>query len=286
MRMDADIQGTPTACAAGDASPPRSAVGVRAAWGEMTRELWNYRHLLYMLTWRDIRIRYKQSVMGLAWAMFMPLLYVGAGLVISRVARFDTGSVPYPLFMLVGVLPWTFFLASLRFGTASLVSNMNLVTKIYFPREVFPLSAIGACLVDFLIGAVLVAGAVGYYAVQGRATLNAWALATPAVLIVQLMLTSGLALLLSMANLYFRDVKYILEAILTVGVFATAVYYPLGGWFELNPMTPVLNAYRDLLCYGRPPGATFAVVAAGSAALLAGAWWAFHQAEFTFAENI
>jgi len=253
----------------------------------MIKELVEYRHLLWMLTWRDIRIRYKQTVMGFAWVFFMPLLFVGAGLVISRIANFDTGRVPYPLFMLIGVLPWTFFVASLKFSTSSLVSNANLVTKVYFPREVFPLSAIGACLTDFLVGSVLVAGAVAYYWWQGAVAVSPWALLLPVILLFQVLLTIGLGLVLAMANLFFRDIKYIVDGLLTVGIFGTAVYYPLGGMFLLNPMNPILNAYRDVLAYGRAPDwGAFGLTAAVSLGILVVGWVTFDRCEFLFAENI
>ena len=252
----------------------------------MFGELWRYRHLLYMLAWRDIRIRYKQSVMGLAWALFMPGLYIAAGLVVGRVAKIQT-PVPYPLFLLIGVLPWTFFVSGLKFGTTSLVSNINLVTKIYFPREVFPLAAVGACLADLLVGLALLAAALGYYGITGRATVSAWAMLAPAILLVEVLLTAGAAFVLSAANLFLRDVRYVVEAVLMVGVFVTAVYYPLDGWFNLNPLTGILNALRAVLCYGQPPDwAALAGVSAGSLGLFLLGWWAFHRSEYAFAENI
>lgn len=253
----------------------------------MIKELIHYRHLLWMLTWRDIRIRYKQTLMGFAWVLFMPLLYVGAGLVISRFAKIDSGKIPYPLFMLIGVLPWSFFVASLKFGTNSLVSNVNLVTKIYFPREVLPLSSIMACFVDFLVASLFVAAALVFYVARGEASITPWTLFVPAVVLCQIMLTAGLSMLLSMGNLFFRDTKYIVDGVLTVGVFGTAVYYPLDGLFLLNPMTPILNMYRDLLAYGRAPDwMMFICIGATSTLALIVGWVSFHRSEFLFAENI
>ena len=253
----------------------------------MIKELIEYRHLLWMLTWRDIRIRYKQTVMGFAWVLFMPLLYVGAGLVIGRFAKIDSGRMPYPLFVMIGVLPWSFFVASLKFSTNSLVANLNLVTKIYFPREVLPLSSIGACFLDFLVASLFIAVALGFYMVRGEASITPWALFVPIVMLSQILMTVGLGLLLAMANLLYRDIKYIVDGVLTVGVFVTAVYYPLGGLFMLNPMTPILNAYRDLLVYGHAPDwmALSYVFTFGLIIFLVG-WVSFHKGEFWFAENI
>jgi len=207
--------------------------------------------------------------------------------VISRVATFDTGNIPYPLFMLIGVLPWTFFVSSLKFGTNSLASNINLVTKIYFPREVFPFSAVGACFADFLVACLLLVGVMVFYSLQGQAFFSFWVLFVPIIVIFQILFTAGLSLLLAMANLFFRDTKYIVDGILTIGVFATPVYYPLHGMFLLNPMTPILNIYRDLLAYGRAPAwDTVSYVAAISLCTFFIGWISFRRSEFLFAEYI
>jgi ABC-type polysaccharide/polyol phosphate export permease len=225
--------------------------------------------------------------MGVAWVFFMPFLYGGAGLVINRFAKFDTGNVPYPLFMLIGILPWTFFISALKFSTTSLISNMQLITKIYFPREVLPLSAINACFVDFIISCLLVAGAFVFYAIQGSVHITAWVLLVPVVMIFQIMLTAGLCLLLAMGNLFLRDIKYIVDGLLTVGIFATSVYYPLGGIFLLNPMTAIINVYRDLLAYGHAPDwSMLSYIAAVSSFTMLTGWLCFHKGEFLFAENI
>lgn len=257
---------------------------------EMVGELVEYRELLTQMTKRDLLLRYKQTVMGFGWAIFMPLVNTAVfSVIFTRVAPIDTG-VPYPVFAFCGLLAWNFFASTLRFAVNSLVSNMNLVTKVYFPRELFPLSAMFVGVVDLLVGSTVLVGLMIYYGIGASWTL----LWLPVVLIVQMAFTMGVGLLLAMANLFYRDVKYLFEVVITVWMFATSVVYPigrLGGRLEtlavLNPMTPIIDGYRDIVLFHRPPfDAAFAGAAAVSFACLAVAWLVFHRAEFRFAENV
>lgn len=256
----------------------------------MLREQFEYRELLTQMTKRDLLLRYKQTVMGFGWAIFMPLVNTAVfSVVFTRVAPIDAG-VPYPLFAFCGLLCWNFFAASLRFSVNSLTSNSNLITKIYFPREIFPFSAIMVCLVDFAVGSVVLAVMMAYFRIWGG-----WELVfLPVVLVVHLAFTCGIALLLAMANLFYRDVKYIFEVVITVWMFATSVLYPLSVLgpriariAAINPMTPIIDAYRNVLLYGRTPF-TPEFIAAGflSFAVLLVGWLMFHRAEFKFAENV
>lgn len=252
-----------------------------------TKGIIKYRHLFWMLTWRDLRIRYKQAIMGFAWVIFMPLLYLGAGIVLGRLANVNTGRVPYLLFVLIGVLPWSFFVSSIKFATTSLVSNVNLVTKIYFPRSIIPLSAIAACFVDFMVSIFFMAAVLIYYIAVGEAAISAWAFFVPLVIASQCLFTFGVGLLLSMCNLFFRDTKYVVDGLLTVGIFATSVYYPLHGYFLLNPLTLYLNLYRDLLAYGRAPDwLSLAIVLILSVIVLLAGTLVFEKGEYSFAENL
>ena len=256
---------------------------------EMIAEQIHYRELLYQMVKRDLLLRYKQTVMGFGWAIFMPLVNtVIFSIVFTRVAKLETG-VPYPLFAYCGLCTWNFFASSLRFAVNSLTSNANLVSKVYFPREVFPISATVVSFVDFLISAVVLVGMMVYYGVAPTSAL----LFLPVVIVVHVAFTLAMALLLSMSNLFFRDVKYLFEVVLTVWMFATSVLYPLGSVtgktglvMRLNPMTPIIDGYRAVLFYGQAPGLDFIASASVALVLLVGAWLVFHRAEFAFAENI
>jgi homopolymeric O-antigen transport system permease protein len=257
---------------------------------EMLSEQIEYRELLVQMTRRDLLLRYKQTVMGFAWAIFMPLVNTAVfSVIFTRVARIDT-PVPYPLFAYCGFLAWNFFASSLRFSILSLTGNANLVQKVYFPREIFPFSAILVCLVDLVVGSVVLVGLMLYY----RIGLTSSVALLPLVVLVHLAFTAGIALLLAMGNLFYRDVKYFFEVLITVWMFATSVIYPsqaLSGRLALvvaaNPMTQIIEAYRAVILYGRPPDAVgFGATAVLSLVVLFVSWRVFHRAEFTFAENI
>ena len=273
-------------------APPRPAAlpALRDDLREMVAELIQYRELLASLTRRDLLLRYKQTIMGFGWSILMPVTYmIIFSLIFTRVVKLDTG-VPYPIYAYTGLLPWNFFASSLRFAVSSLTSNSTLVTKVYFPREILPFSVILVSLVDFAVGAIVLAGLMAWYGVGLHASL----LLLPVVVLVQVLFTAGVTLLLAMGNLFYRDVKYLIEIVITLWMFATSVVYPvqriggqLGPLLALNPMTPIIDAYRAVVLHGQPPAAgPFLGAAAFSAALLAVSWLAFHRAEFRFAESI
>ena len=256
----------------------------------MVKEQVTYRDLLYQMTKRDLLLRYKQTVLGFAWAIFMPLVNTAVfSVVFMRVATINVG-MDYPLFAFTGLLTWNFFASSLKFAIVSLTSNAQLVSKVYFPREIFPISAVAVSIVDFAVGSTVLIGLMIYYRVAPTAAV----LALPLVLLVHIVLTLAISLLLAMANLFYRDVKYLFELVLTIWMFLTAVLYPVGQvggmtgrMMAINPMTPILEAYRDVLLRGRlPDPAWFLTTAAVSVALLAVAWVVFHRAEYEFAENV
>jgi ABC-2 type transport system permease protein/lipopolysaccharide transport system permease protein len=255
----------------------------------MFAEQVEYRELLLRMTGRDLLIRYKQAVMGFAWAVFMPLVNTAVfSVIFTRVTQIET-AVPYPVFAFCGLWVWNFFASSLRFCVTSLTSNSTLVTKVYFPREIFPFSAVIVCLVDFAVGSLVLAAIMLWFHVGVGPNL-VW---LPVVLLVQLAFTTAVGLLLSMANLYYRDVKYLFEIVITVWMFATSVIYPvhqiggrLGWLLYLNPMTPIVDSYRAVILFNAPPTAMFGWAAGVSLVLLLCSWLAFHRAEFQFAENI
>jgi ABC-type polysaccharide/polyol phosphate export permease len=258
---------------------------------EIVNEQIAYRELLFRLTHRDLLLRYKQTVMGFGWAIFMPIVNtVIFSVVFMRVAPIDTGGVPYPLFAYSGLLVWNFFASSLRFAVGSLTSNPSLVTKIYFPREVLPISSVLVTLVDSLIGGLVLIALMAYYGVAVTPAL----LLLPLVVVVLVAFTCAIALMLAMANLFYRDVKYLFEILVTLWMFATSVLYPIdlaGGRvaavLQLNPMVAILDAFRAVVIRGVvPDAAPLAAAAAVSVVALAVASVAFHRAEFRFAENI
>lgn len=257
---------------------------------EIVGEQYEFRELLYQMTRRDLLLRYKQAVMGFGWAVFMPLLNTAVfSIIFTRVAPLET-NLPYPLFAYCGLLAWNFSASSFRFAVTSLTSNAGLVTKVYFPREIFPISAVMVSLVDLAVGSTVLIALMIYYQIVPTAAI----LALPWVLSVHIVFTLGISLLLAMGNLFYRDVKYLFELVLTIWMFLSAVLYPVsqiggtaGRIMTLNPMTPILEAYRDVLLRGRFPEPTaFLVTTAVSVVLLITAWIIFHRAEYEFAENV
>jgi len=257
---------------------------------EMFREQADYRELFYRLAARDITIRYKQTVMGFGWAVFMPLINtIVFSVIFTRVAPIET-PVPYPLYAYCGLTAWNLFASSLRFSVNSLTGNPHLVTKVFFPRELFTFSSIAVSVVDAAVATIPMVGLMVYYGAAPTASL----LLLPLVLAVQLTFTAAVGLFLAMANLFYRDVKYLVELVVTVWMFLSSVLYPvelMGGTLaavmRFNPMTPIIDGYRTAL-FGVPmrDPTGFVVAAVVSPVLLVWAWLAFHRAEFSFAENI
>jgi lipopolysaccharide transport system permease protein len=256
------------------------------------KQLTRYQELLYTLTLRDIKVRYKQSVMGLLWAVLMPALIVGAGVLVrivmgkvsgSGVTSADIGSVT------VRALLWSFTVGALRFGTASLVTNANLVTKIAFPREVFPLASVLSSLADFGVAAAF--GLVVLFPLGWVPSVHAlWSIP---IIALTAIFASGLCLILSAANLFYRDVKYIVEIFITFAIFFTPVLYDssmLGEWqfwVLLNPISPLLEALSDVLIKHRAPDPgwlTYGAVTSTLTLLLG--YRFFKQLESQFAERI
>jgi ABC-2 type transport system permease protein/lipopolysaccharide transport system permease protein len=267
----------------------------------MFRELYEYRELLWSLTLREIRVRYKQSLLGVAWALFVPLsMMLIFTFVFTRAlkidGRLDLGGMPYAVFAYIGLLPWTFFSSSLNGAVNSLVANQPLVTKVYCPREAFPLACVASSAFDALIASGVLVALIAYFHwfTSWTFALHATVLFVPVVIIVQVLFTVGLALALSMSNLFYRDVRYLFSVVIYLWMFLTSVIYPLESSdpavrliINLNPMTPIIGAYRNCLIDGTLPAAGPFLYATGVAVLCcAGAWCVFHRAEPKFAEFI
>jgi ABC-2 type transport system permease protein/lipopolysaccharide transport system permease protein len=257
---------------------------------EIVREQSEYRELLFQLTKRDLLLRYKQALMGFGWAVFMPLVNtIIFSVVFMRIAPIEV-SVPYPVFVYLGLLTWNFTASALRFSVNALTGNLSLVAKVYCPREVFPLSSVLVTTVDTLVGGLVLIGLMVYYELA-----PGWAVVyLPVVVLIQLVFTLGIALLLSMANLFYRDVKYLFELVITMWMFATSVLYPTdlapgvyGTVLHLNPMTAIIDGYRNVLLFGQSPiSPHFIWTALGSLVILVGSGLIFHRAEFKFAESV
>jgi len=219
-----------------------TAGGVR----QMAGELFRRRDLLYLLAWRDIKLKYKQTVMGFLWAVLMPLVIVSAGLIVRYAFGKLSGTalkLDDLVMVTVKAAPWAFFVSGLRFGSNSLIANASLVTKIYMPREIFPLASVLSQLVDFAVASVVVVVLLAIVGVPVHLGL----LWIPPLLLLLFLLTAALGVFLSAAALFFRDVKYIVEVILTFAIFFTPVFYEVslfGRWqtlLLLNPVSPLLE---------------------------------------------
>ncbi len=274
-------------------------------------DLVEYRDLLWQLTLRDIRVRYKQAVMGFGWALFIPMLVVAAGFLVKVAMAHMSGAELLPGFfggMAVKALPWAFFVASISSATGSLTGNSSLLTKIYFPREVLPLSAVLAQAFDSAIGGIALAALLFLFVGIGVSLQTLWVIP---LFVLFFLFTIGTALFLSCANLFFRDVKYIVQVLVTFGIFFTPVFYEpanFGPWgcrlMMLNPLAPLLEGIRlaivehhnllDSLIVTSPAG--LAILAWHPAYLLyvgswvflggASAWFLFHKLQFVYAEYI
>jgi lipopolysaccharide transport system permease protein len=258
----------------------------------MVSELINYRHLLFTLAWRDIKVRYKQSVMGFLWAILMPMLIIIAGVVI-RVA-FSMGSgrgFDHTALASVALksAPWAFFISGIRFATSSLTGNSSLITKIYFPREIFPVSAVLASLFDFAVAL----GAVVIILAGIQVGVSVYVLWAPVILFLLFLLAVSIGMLLSCANLFFRDVKYLVDVFLTFGILFTPVFYDarmFGKWAPvllLNPVGAILEELNTVVVLHRPPDPLWLAYAACWAVLgFPIAWRIFDRTEPAFAESI
>jgi len=214
-------------------------------------ELWNYRELFYFLAWRDVKVRYKQTALGVAWAVLQPLLaMLMFTLLFGKLGSMPSDGMPYPLFYFGALLPWTYFAATLTNSGNSLVVNANLLTKVYFPRVILPTSAAVSGLVDLAVGSVMLVAMMGYYrVVPGRIALLA-----PALIVLLFAVSLGVSMILAALNVKYRDVKYMLPFLVQFWLFATPVIYPASMiprryrlLVALNPLSGVIDAFRACL---------------------------------------
>jgi lipopolysaccharide transport system permease protein len=251
---------------------------IKPAGGWLSLDLgdfWTYRELLYFLTWRDVKVRYKQTAIGVLWAILQPVLTTVIFTVIfSTLARFESPSAPYPLFALSGLMLWLFVFNSISFAANSLVGNSNLVTKIYFPRLIVPVSATLSGLFDLLFSFAVLAALMIYYVSKSAIALS-WQIAlTPVFVVLAVLLAVSLGNLFAALNVRFRDVKFALPFALQVWMFASPVFYPPEILSErvrfalaFNPLTGILQGFRAAL-FGAPFDWLAIAISAGVTVLL------------------
>ncbi len=258
------------------------------------KDLWTYRELLYFLTWRDVKVRYKQTAIGVLWAVLQPVLTTAIFTVIfSTFARFESQRVPYPLFVLSGFLIWLFVFNSISFAANSLVGNSNLVTKIYFPRLIVPFSATLSGLFDLLFSFAVLAVLMIYYVSQNAVTLSWQILCAPFFILLAILLTVSLGNLFSALNVRFRDVKFALPFALQVWMFASPVFYPPEILSEkarfvlaFNPLTGILQGFRASLFGESYDWLTIGISAAMTVVLMVLSLFVFKRMEDDFADLI
>jgi lipopolysaccharide transport system permease protein len=255
------------------------------------KELWEYRELLYFLTWRDIKVRYKQTVLGAAWAIIQPFfMMVVFSLFFGRLAKVPSDGLPYPLFAYCALLPWQLFAHALTESSNSLIASERLITKVYFPRLVIPISAVLSGLVDFGIAFVVLMGMMAFYGVApGPAIFT-----LPLFILLALLTALGVGLWLSALNVQYRDVRYTLTFLVQFWLFATPVAYPSslvpGPWrvvYGLNPMAGVVEGFRwALLGKAEGPGPMLAVSIIMVILIFVGGLYYFRRMEKTFADVV
>lgn len=262
----------------------------RGGFGVELRDLWAYRELLFFLAWRDVKVRYKQTLLGIAWVIVQPLLMTLVFTVfLGRIVRVPTGNTPYALMVYIGLLPWTFFSSAIVSSGNSIVGNAHLITKVYFPRMVIPAAAIGARLVDFAVSFVILVGLMIYYGVGVTAGIAM----LPLLLTLTTLLALGLGMLISALNVKYRDVGMMLPVLVQLWMFASPVLYPVslvpGRWralYILNPLTGIIAGFRSSLLGEAFDWTALVFSAAITVALLFYSAVLFHRVEKNFADIV
>lgn len=254
------------------------------------RELWAYRELLYFLTWRDIKIRYKQTILGFAWAILQPfLMMVVFSLFFGNLLKVPSEGIPYPLFNYAAMLPWTLFAQGITRSSESLVGNIGMVQKIYFPRLIMPLSGILAPVVDFAIAFVILIGMMFYFGYYPTIRIL-WVIPF---LILVLLTSLGAGLWLSTINVRYRDVRYTVPFIIQLWLFVSPVVYSSSllpqrfqAVYGLNPMAGVIEGFRWALLGTEPPGSLIAISVTIVIVILISGVFYFRRSEKSFADVI
>ena len=254
-------------------------------------DLWRYRELFFILAWRDVAVRYKQTVIGVVWALLRPLLtMIIFSVIFGRIAKLPSDGVPYPLFVFAAMLPWQFFSNALSEASGSLVENEKLITKVYFPRLVVPASSVIVSMIDFLVSFAVLAGMFAWYQF-----LPTWRIvALPGFVLIAFLAALGPGLLITALNVEYRDFRYVIPFVVQLGLYVSPVGFSSavvpGKWrllYSLNPMVGVIDGFRWAICGTSSiywPG--FALSMALAVVLLWGGIWYFRRMEKTFADVI
>jgi lipopolysaccharide transport system permease protein len=275
-----------------EASLPVFRIEPSRGWVDLKlHELWEYRELLHFLAWRDVKVRYKQTLLGGTWAIIQPFAaMVVFSLVFGRLAKMPSDGIPYPIFSYAALVPWAFFATGLGHVSNSLVGSANLLKKVYFPRLVMPIAALLSGLIDFLLAFVVLLGMMFYYGLVP--TLNA--LWLPMFLLLALLASLGAGLWLAVMNVQFRDVRHIVPFLTQIWLFVTPIVYPSSllsePWrtlYGLNPMAGVVEGFRwALLGTDTAPGPMIIVSGLVVLGLLIGGAFYFRRMERTFADVV
>jgi lipopolysaccharide transport system permease protein len=223
--------------------------------GSGLRELWRYRELLYFMVWRDLKVRYKQTLLGLAWAVIQPLMTTLIFfLLFGKLAKMPSEGFPYPLFTYLGMMAWTYFAGSMNYASNSLVNNAALISKVYFPRLILPISGVFSLLPDFIIASAVGIGMMFYFDITPTWSILLW----PVLTIPMILVVLGISLILSALNVRYRDIKYVIPFLIQSWLFMTPVIYPTSIIPErfrflilLNPMTGIIDAFRATALPGK-----------------------------------
>ena len=280
--MGPDTTSKPPSALGADADAPLTAADIRQVppvtvikppgrWGALDpREMWRYRELLYFLVWRDLKVRYKQTVFGGAWAILQPFLtMVVFSIVFGQFIDVPSDGVPYPVFSYTALLPWTLFAGGVARAGNSLIQDPNLLSKVYFPRVALPVAAVSSLLLDFCVAFVILLGLMVYYEIAPGPT----ALAVPGFLLLAYVVTVGIGLWLSALNVKYRDINYVIPLLVQFWLFLTPIAYPVSlvpeQWqtvYSLNPMVGVVEGFRWALL--GTSGLSLGVLLASSATAL------------------
>jgi len=285
MAILAENLSVPVAPAITRIEPPRNFLELHL------RDVWSYRELLYFLVWRNLKVRYKQTVIGVIWVIVQPLLSMGVFTIFfGRLAKLPSDGLPYPVFYFAALVPWTYFASALQQATNVVVENQHVITKVYFPRLILPLSAVVSGLVDFAISfVVLVFVTLGFRIIPGTAVL--W---LPVFLVLAVATALGVGLWLSASNALYRDVRYVTGFLIQFWMLASPVVYPSSmvpqrwRWlYGLNPMSGVIEGFRWALTgHGQPPGLLQLVSAVMVLVLLASGLIFFQRMESTIVDRV
>jgi lipopolysaccharide transport system permease protein len=266
-------------------------IGISTMRLSFLKEVWQYRELLLFFAWRDLKVRYKQAALGAAWAIFQPLITMLTFTVFfGKLAGIDSSGIPYPLFSFSALLLWTYFSFTLGYAGNSLISNANLITKVYFPRVLLPAAATLGGVFDIAVGSVFLVPMMVYYGISPGLCV----LLSPIFVLQLILLLIGASMILAALNVRYRDVKYIIPFIIQIGLFVTPIIYPTTfipdkyrPLLALNPMTGIIDGFRACLFPSQPfdwplVGSSWAI----TLVILAAGAWLFGKAERDFADIV